>query len=164
MILIGLGANLPSPVYGPPRATLEAALSEIAARGIGVVARSPWYASTPVPASDQPDYVNAVARLETDLEPGELMHLLHAVEASLGRTRSVPNAARIADIDLLDWHGRIQADWPILPHPRMAARAFVLRPLADVAPDWTHPVSGRSVDALLAAAPDGAGVRPHDAE
>lgn len=159
MILIGLGANLPGADNAAPRDTLTAALAEIAAGEVSVAGVSAWYASAPVPASDQPDYVNAVAALDTGLGPGPLLEFLHEIEARLGRKRSTPNAARAIDLDLLDYHGEISATWPILPHPRLAARAFVLRPLLDLAPDWRHPISGETGAALLARAADRAGVR-----
>jgi 2-amino-4-hydroxy-6-hydroxymethyldihydropteridine diphosphokinase len=160
MILIGLGANLPGANHGSPRDSLAAALLEIEATDVSVTGRSGWYSSAPVPASNQPDFVNAVAALQTDMAPGPLLTLLHDIEARLGRLRTVRNAARVIDIDLLDYHGKIDTGWPILPHPRMADRAFVLRPLRDVAPDWCHPVSGEGVAALLARAADREDVRP----
>lgn len=159
MILIGLGANLPSPTHGSPRQTLEAALAALEACGIGIAARSRWYATAPVPASDQPDFVNLVVALETELDPGALLARLHAVEESFGRVRGQRNAARVLDIDLLDYNGRVNTHWPVLPHPRMDRRAFVLVPLQDIAPAWRHPLTARAVSELLEAAPDLAGVR-----
>ncbi|RDD63740.1 2-amino-4-hydroxy-6-hydroxymethyldihydropteridine diphosphokinase [Ferruginivarius sediminum] len=152
MIIIALGANLPSEHAGPPRATLECALAGLQARGIAVTGRSRWYESAPVPASDQPWFVNAVASLETDLAPGALMRTLHDIEALLGRVRDgTANAARAADLDLIDYHGRVSGPdaWPRLPHPRMESRAFVVKPLAELAPDWRHPVSGATIQELL---------------
>lgn len=159
MILIGLGANLPGANHESPRDTLVAALAALEAAGVAVTACSNWYASTPVPASDQPDYVNGVAALSTDLEPGPLLELLHEFETRIGRVRTVRDAARIIDLDLLDYHGRVDDGWPILPHPRMTARAFVLRPLLDIAPDWRDPATGEGGAALLARAADRADVR-----
>lgn len=153
---IGLGANLPHERFGSPRQTLEAALEELARRGVRPVRVSPWYRTAPIPASDQPWYVNAVAEVVPDLPPDALLAALHAVEAAFGRARTVPNAARPIDLDLLDYKGEIAAGGPgraILPHPRMADRAFVLLPLADLAPRWRHPVSGRSVCSLIEALP-----------
>jgi 2-amino-4-hydroxy-6-hydroxymethyldihydropteridine diphosphokinase len=160
MILIGLGANLPGVDKESPRDTLSTALAELATVGVAVAGQSGWYSSAPVPASDQPDYVNAVAAVETDVAPGPLLILLHEIENRMGRVRTVRDAARIIDIDLLDYHGQINAGWPILPHPRMAERAFVLRPLRDLAPEWCHPVTGIGVAALLAQTADLADVRP----
>ena len=155
-VFIGLGANLPHEHFGSPRQTLEAALAELARRGVRTVRVSPWYRTAPVPASDQPWYVNAVAEVASDLPADPLLAELHAVEAAFGRARTVPNAARPIDLDLLDFHGQIAAGGPgraTLPHPRMTDRAFVLLPLADLAPEWRHPVSGLSVRALIEALP-----------
>jgi 2-amino-4-hydroxy-6-hydroxymethyldihydropteridine diphosphokinase len=155
-IYIGLGANLPHPRYGPPVETLTAALADLATRAIVICRVSPWYRSAPVPASDQPWYVNGVAEIASELPADRLLALLHEVEEAFGRVRSTPNAARRIDLDLLDYHGEIAPGGPgkaILPHPRMADRAFVLRPLADLAPDWRHPVTGAPVAALAAALP-----------
>jgi 2-amino-4-hydroxy-6-hydroxymethyldihydropteridine diphosphokinase len=155
-IFIGLGANLDHPIHGPPKRVLEAALGELGRRGITILRVSPWYRSAPVPASDQPWYVNAVAEVATELPADRLLALMHEVEECYGRVRTVPNAARLIDLDLLDFRGKIAAGGPgeaTLPHPRMEGRAFVVRPLADLAPDWRHPRSGASIRALLAALP-----------
>lgn len=161
MILIGLGANLPSR-YGSAIATLGAALAALEAAGIVVTGLSRWYGSAPVPASAQPWFVNGVAAVATTLGPGDLLRALHAVEAELGRVRTVPNAARSVDLDLLDYDGRVLGGWPVLPHPRLHERGFVLRPLIDVAPHWRHPISGATAATLLAAIPSEQIVRPID--
>lgn len=158
MILIGIGGNLTSGRFATPRAACAAALDALAADGaVRIAARSSWYLSEPVPRSDQPWYTNAVARIETALDAAALLTRLHAVEAEFGRRRSVANAARTLDLDLLDHHGAVSAAgaWPVLPHPRMHERAFVLLPLAEVAPGWRHPASGTDLEALIAALPPG---------
>jgi 2-amino-4-hydroxy-6-hydroxymethyldihydropteridine diphosphokinase len=157
-IYIGLGANLPHPTYGAPVDTLKAALADLGARGIAIQALSPWYRSAPVPVSDQPWYLNAVARIATELPADRLLEVLHEVEEAFGRVRSEPNAARRIDLDLLDFRGEIAPGGPgkaTVPHPRMTARAFVMRPLADLAPAWRHPVTGTPIAALVAALPAG---------
>jgi 2-amino-4-hydroxy-6-hydroxymethyldihydropteridine diphosphokinase len=154
MILIGLGANLPSPA-GPPQQTLETALAALAEAGIALERRSPWYRSAPLPAGDQPWYVNGVVSVATRLGPVELLGLLHRVEARFGRVRRQRNEPRILDLDLLDHGGQLRQESPVLPHPRLHERAFVLLPLADIAPDWRHPASGASLAALIAALPPG---------
>jgi 2-amino-4-hydroxy-6-hydroxymethyldihydropteridine diphosphokinase len=155
-IYIALGGNLPHPRYGPPKATLQAALASLEGRAVTVRQVSPWYRTAPVPASEQPWYFNAVAEIFTDLPADRLLAELHAVEEVFGRVRGAPNAPRIIDLDLLDFRGEIAAGGPgkaTLPHPRMIGRAFVLRPLADLAPNWRHPVSGASIQALVASLP-----------
>lgn len=153
---IALGANLPHERFGSPRQTLEAALTELGRRGVRTVRVSPWYRTAPVPASDQPWYVNAVAEVASELAADALLAQLHAVEETFGRARTVVNAARPIDLDLIDFKGEIAAGGQgraTLPHPRMTDRAFVLLPLADLAPHWRHPVSGLTVRALIEALP-----------
>jgi 2-amino-4-hydroxy-6-hydroxymethyldihydropteridine diphosphokinase len=150
-IFIALGANLPSD-HGAPEATLEAALAAIRAAGVTVEARSAWYATAPVPRSGQPDYVNGVARVSTDLAPADLLAVLHRIEDRFGRMRAARNEARVIDLDLIDYGGVVtgpDGEGLVLPHPRAHLRGFVLLPLRDVAPDWRHPVTGDSIDALI---------------
>ncbi len=166
-ILIGLGANLPSAKiglqYGGPKANCAWALSRLAELGVRLVRRSRWWTGPPVPPSDQPWYVNGVALIETELAPSALLARLHQVEAELGRVRSVANSARPLDLDLLDYDGRVDPIGPpVLPHPRLATRAFVLLPLAELVPDWRHPASGVPLADLIAALPADHGVVPID--
>ena len=148
MILIALGANLPSPA-GPPTATLRAALARLEERGVKILSVSSFYETPAWPDPAQPAFVNAVAAVESTLQPVELLTLLHGVETDFGRLRSAPNAPRTLDIDLLDYDGKRMTDGVMLPHPRMAERSFVLVPLAQVAPNWRHPVTGEAVRDLL---------------
>ncbi len=160
-IFIGLGANLPGP-DGPARATLEAALVALERTGLRIVRRSRWYESAPVPVSDQPWYVNGVVEVETDRDPVALLATLHAVEAAFGRTRRVRNEARLLDLDLLAYGDRIleAESGPILPHPRLHERAFVLLPLAEIAPDWRHPGLGEGLGTLINRLPKDQVTRP----
>lgn len=158
MILIALGSNLPHPAHGSPEAVLRAALEALAERGIVAEQVSAIWRTEPVPPSDQPDFANAVARVATDLSPMGVLATLHEVEEMFGRVRGVRNEARVLDLDLIDHDGKIwrhKGAWPVLPHPRAAERGFVLRPLAEVAPDWVDPVTGRGIAALIAALPMG---------
>jgi 2-amino-4-hydroxy-6-hydroxymethyldihydropteridine diphosphokinase len=161
-VYIGLGANLPSAI-GTPQETLEATLEKLESEGVAIVRRSPWYASEPVPPSDQPWYINGVAELATPLAPGDLLELLHRTEASLGRVRRERWEARVVDLDLLDYRGTIHAGpSPILPHPRMTQRAFVLFPLRDIAPEWRDPTTGQGIDALIDALVPGGAIKKAD--
>ena len=142
---VALGANI-----GEPVRHLRAAVEDMAALpGTAVVARSSLYRSAPVGLVDQPDFINAVVALDTDLEPLALLRALMAIEARHGRVRSVPNAPRTLDLDLL-LHGDRQQDEPelTLPHPRMHERAFVLLPLLEIAPDVRIPGLGAARDFL----------------
>ena len=123
-----------------------------------LVGLSRWFQSAPIPPSGQPPYVNAVASLLVPpgmaLDPAVLLARLMAIEEACGRQRSVPNAARTLDLDLIAIGGLVRAaPDPILPHPRAHLRAFVLAPLADVAPHWVHPVLHRTAAELLSALP-----------
>jgi 2-amino-4-hydroxy-6-hydroxymethyldihydropteridine diphosphokinase len=163
MIYIALGANLPSARYGAPRATLEAALESLSAAGLRISARSHWHISAPVPPSDQPDYVNGVIAVETALDPKALLARLHAIERDFGRERGALNEARVLDLDLLAYHDRVsdgEDGGPILPHPRMMDRAFVLLPLQEIAPQWRHPRSGMPIASLVANLAPGARTAP----
>jgi 2-amino-4-hydroxy-6-hydroxymethyldihydropteridine diphosphokinase len=164
VILIALGANLPGPA-GPPAAQLDAALDLLAAQGIAVARRSRWWRSPAWPDPSEPEFVNGVVALRTALAPAPLLAALHAVEAQLGRSRGRTNAPRSLDLDLLDHEGRVSpggAGAPVLPHPRLAARAFVLLPLRDVAPSWRHPVTGAALADLIAALGPDHGAEPID--
>lgn len=161
-ILVALGANLISEVWGPPISTLEAALRSLIENGINILERSRWFESAPVPMSDQPWYVNGVISVFTELPAEEVLALLHRIEAGFGRVRSLRNEARVLDLDLIAYRDQVisKPDGIVVPHPRAAERAFVLLPLKDVAPDWVHPVSGVGIDQLIAALPSGQTIRP----
>lgn len=165
MIVIAIGANVPGPA-GSPLESCEAALAALAAARVSVRRRSRWYRSPPWPSgAQQPWYVNGVVLVETALDPPGLLAVLHAIEARFGRVRApgVLNEPRPLDLDLIDYNGVVHPEEPpILPHPRLESRAFVLRPLAEIAPNWRHPKSGRSVKDLLAALPPDAIAEPLD--
>jgi 2-amino-4-hydroxy-6-hydroxymethyldihydropteridine diphosphokinase len=182
--VIALGANLPHAGRAPEE-TLRAAVAELPIQGIGVQALSRFWRTPCFPVGAGPDYVNAaaVATAPADMGPDEVLALLHGIEARHGRERHGRWAGRTLDIDLIAWGDSVLPDhatqdfWRsmspdrqatsapdrlILPHPRLQDRAFVLVPMADVAPDWVHPVLGLTVRQMLEALPpeDVAAVKP----
>ena len=150
-ILVAIGANLPTTDGASPLATCQRAVGKLAAiPGLRLSRVSRWFATRPIPASDQPDFVNGVASLGGTIDPVDLLAALHGIEAAAGRIRAGPDGARTLDLDLLAMDGLIVAAPALtLPHPRLQDRAFVLRPLLDVLPGWRHPLSGRTVEVLL---------------
>ena len=155
MLLIGMGANLPAPDGRCPLTTCQDAAFALAALpGLKLAALSNWYETDAMPPSGQPPYINGVARLEGKRDPLALLRDLQTIERQYGRQRSVPNAARTLDLDIVAMADFVQLEAdPIIPHPRMHQRAFVLMPLLDVAPDWYHPVLHASARSLLAGLP-----------
>jgi len=155
---VGLGANLEDPVQQVSQAVTE--LDGIDRTRL--LAASSLYRSEPVGYADQPHFINAVAKLQTRLSPHELLDALHVIENRHGRRRSVRNAPRTLDLDLLIYGVLVlQEEGLTLPHPRMHERAFVLMPLAELAPDACVP--GRGSVAQLLAQVDRSGVEKLDA-
>ena len=171
--LIALGANLPSN-GATLQHTLVEAVQAIARTGFSIRAVSRFFQTPCFPVGAGPDYVNAALAVRSPWDPAQSLAQLHAIEADFGRERVQRWGQRTLDLDLIAvsdmilpdatvfgaWHAldpALQAkaapDCLILPHPRLQDRAFVLAPLADIAPDWRHPVLGQSVSAMLSRLP-----------
>ena len=147
--------------YGTSEALLEAALARFAAAGLPILRRSSWWRSAAWPDPSAQEYRNGVVLVEARLEPQALIRTLFMLENQFGRERSVRNAPRTLDLDLIA-HGRIVSDDPelTLPHPRAHERLFVMGPLAEIAPEWLHPVLGKTAAELAASATVGLDARP----
>jgi 2-amino-4-hydroxy-6-hydroxymethyldihydropteridine diphosphokinase len=147
---IGMGSNLPSPA-GSSEATLAAAVGRFESLG-RPAARSSLYSTAPVGFSAQPNFLNAVVALETNLTPFELLGAVLLIEKEFGRNRSfgLVNGPRTLDLDILLFGDLvIGGSNLVIPHPRLASRAFVLVPLHEIAPQAIDPHSGKTVDQLL---------------
>lgn len=140
MILVGFGSNLNSH-KGSPENTIKCAMSELNNKGVNIIKVSNYYKTEPIPFSDQPNYINAVALVNTSFNPYELLGIFHNIENDYGRLRHEVNGSRTLDIDLLSYDEIVISEPNlIIPHPRLHQRSFVLKPLLDITMTWVHPV------------------------
>ena len=155
---LGIGANLVPDGYDNLLEALEAAVAQID-EVAPIIMRSSLYRTAPVPASDQTDFLNAVLGVASKKTPHELLRVGNKIETKFGRVRSVRNAARVLDIDILFFGRQVITDVQLkIPHPRLHERAFVLRPLVEIAADFCHPENGLAIDTLyqnFLASPEG---------
>ncbi len=149
--LLAIGANIAGS-WGGPAATLARLPAELEALGIKVKAVSPIHATAPMGPVEQPGFLNGALLVETGLPPLGLLAVLKALERKAGRTDGVRWGPRALDIDILAYGDRVISvrGRLIVPHPEMAKRDFVLKPLASIVPDWRHPVNGFTVHEMLA--------------
>lgn len=153
-IYLGLGTNL-----GDRTANLQAAIAGLAEKLV-MTAVSSLYQTPPWGLTDQPDFLNLCLAAQTDLTPEELLTFVKNLEVALGRQPAERWGPRLIDIDILFYANQlVETETMTIPHPRLAERAFVLRPLADIAPDFVHPVLGETIVALAAKVGD-EGIRP----
>jgi 2-amino-4-hydroxy-6-hydroxymethyldihydropteridine diphosphokinase len=159
--VLAVGGNLAGD-YPSLEALLEAALFAFPRAGLRILRRSGWWRSAAWPDPSAPDYRNAVAIVETSLPPEGVLAAGFALEAAFGRSRGAANAPRTLDIDLIAYGRRvIDAPGLAVPHPRAHERRFVMGPLAEIAPDWVHPVLGRTAAELAASASVGEDASPY---
>jgi 2-amino-4-hydroxy-6-hydroxymethyldihydropteridine diphosphokinase len=156
MILVALGANMAGP-WGTPRQSVAHALRELDRNGIRLVSASRLLETKPFGRANQPNFVNAVAAIETHLPPQALLARLHAIERAAGRRRTIRWGPRTLDLDILDYRGLVLCGSHmatargslVFPHPGIAERIFVLQPLSEIAPRWRHPTLHATADQLI---------------
>ncbi|WP_348984598.1 2-amino-4-hydroxy-6-hydroxymethyldihydropteridine diphosphokinase [Aliiroseovarius sp. S2029] len=173
-VLVSLGSNATSSLRESAK-IIHDAVEQLAALGLRITRKSRYYSTPCFPAGAGPDFVNAVVGIDSDLPPADILAVLHEVEEAFGRERPSRWAPRTLDLDLLACGDQILPDifilkrWMtlplaeqmkqapdqlILPHPRLHERAFVLIPLADVAPQWRHPITQMTVKQMVDELPD----------
>ena len=154
MILIALGSNISGP-WGTPLATLQRACFELNTFPLKLVRVSKIIETLPYGVLNQPNFVNAVAIIDTALSPDVLIKKLHMIEHQAGRRRRRRWGPRCLDLDILDYHGQVRPlktaniKALVLPHPSIAERSFVLGPLAEIASTWKHPVNHKSAAVMI---------------
>ena len=149
MILIALGSNISGP-WGTPQQSVQQALQALDSDGLKLVEASRLLLTAPFGKPNQPPFVNAVARIETHLPPMALLQKLHAIERKAGRRRTTRWGPRTLDLDIIDYHGLVRSTGKlVLPHPGIAERIFVVKPISELAVKWRHPTSHLSAQSML---------------
>jgi 2-amino-4-hydroxy-6-hydroxymethyldihydropteridine diphosphokinase len=154
MILVALGSNISGP-WGSPRQAVQRALAELSQWPVALLRASTLIETAPFGNKNQPNFVNAVAIIDTALPPESLLRLLHMIERKAGRRRAKRWGPRTLDLDIIDYHGIVKAQRGqhqkalVLPHPGIAERSFVLDPIAEIAPRWRHPLTHNTAKVMI---------------
>lgn len=154
MILIALGSNMAGP-WGSPYETLLRAMEQLNTGSVRLIRTSTIMSTAPFGKINQPDFKNAVVEVSTHLPPDALMRKLHAIEYKAGRRRGMRWGPRTLDLDLVDYHGLVRKQKGraqkalVLPHPGIEERSFVAGPIAEIAPNWRHPISRKSAKVII---------------
>lgn len=171
--VVALGSNQPGDA-GSSLLTLQDALNQFVDYGLVILKKSSWFSTPALPIGSGPDFINAAALCESSKDAGIVLQKLHTIESALGRVRGRRWASRVCDLDLIaagdailpdretqrhwmelpvDAQDQVAPEQLILPHPRLQDRAFVLLPLAEIVPEWVHPVTGLTPGQMLARLP-----------
>ena len=149
-IIIGIGGNINSVDGSHPVEVCNNAIKSLKDYSIQVEKQSKWYITEPIPKSDQPNFFNCVIIASTKQNEYDVLKSLHEIEAKFGRKRNKINEPRSVDLDLIDYSSKVlQNKKIIIPHPRAHLRRFVMGPLAEMKPDWIHPILKLSVLEIL---------------
>jgi 2-amino-4-hydroxy-6-hydroxymethyldihydropteridine diphosphokinase len=148
MILIALGSNI-SGLWGSPRSAIRKAIRYLDSQGCRLIRASSLYETSPLGKTDQPNFINAVARIETAMTPEILLERLQQIESLAGRVAGEKWGPRVLDLDIIDYNGAIRKRPPVLPHAGIPQRPFVLAPIAEIAPRWRHPILDKTAAQLL---------------
>ena len=149
-LIIAIGGNIKSSDGTHPIDVGKKAIKLLEKFLIFVEKKSCWYISDPIPISDQPKYFNSVIIARTFLNAFDVLNILHKIENKLGRIRNKVNESRVIDLDLIDYSNKIlKTNNLIIPHPRAHLRRFVMEPLTELEPNWTHPIIKNNANQIL---------------
>ena len=149
-IIIGIGGNIKSDDGSHPIHIAMKAINSLENYSIQVIEQSSWYESEPIPKSNQPNFFNCIVFANTILNELDVLKVLHKIEHTLGRKRKTVNEPRVIDLDLIDYSNKILSNKEIIiPHPRAHERRFVMEPLAELDPNWVHPILKTNVYKIL---------------
>ena len=149
-IIIGIGGNIKSDDGSHPIHIAMKAINSLENYSIQVIEQSSWYESEPIPKSNQPNFFNCIVFANTILNELDVLKVLHKIEHTLGRRRKTVNEPRVIDLDLIDYSNKILSNKEIIiPHPRAHTRRFVMEPLAELDPNWVHPILKTNVYKIL---------------
>ena len=149
-IIIGIGGNIKSNDGFHPIIVAKKAINLLKNYSIEITEQSSWYETEPIPKSDQPNFFNCVVFANTKLNELDVLNSLHLIEHEFGRIRKKVNESRVIDLDLIDYSNKILTNDEItIPHPRAHKRRFVMEPLAELNPNWVHPILKTNVCKIL---------------
>lgn len=149
MILVAIGSNLNSKLFGSPEQNCYAAI-DMLRKYFEVTESSSFYKTEPIPKSEQPWFVNCIVTIKSKISPSRILDTLLEIELQFGRKRSRKNEARVIDLDLIAYNSLIVKSLKLtLPHPRMHLRKFVIQPICDINKNWIHPISKKKAFEIL---------------